>query len=440
MRAIRYIIMIVLVGLALIQPLSNGSAQEGSAPLSDELTAEFSDYMEEALVRWHIPGAAIAIVQDGEIVYAEGFGVRELGTDVPVTPDTQFIMGSMTKSVSDMLIAVLVDEGFLNWDTLAVEIWPDFQLSNPDVAADVTVRDLLSMRSGLREDGSLWQGQGLSAEQLMAVLAENALEGQPGDAFFYDNMGVAVASYLGAVAAGGEFGNLFNNYADLMQTRIFDPIGMSNATVNFDLEAARANNNPDLAWPHLWNESGQLVPAPIFLEGTVQGEGIIPAGGMVASANDVARYLITQLNSGISPDGERVVSAENLNETWTPQIAVGEDQFVDRALFPSSFFVPDDAQVEYGMGWFIGTYHGVRVMIDPGDERGYTNIMALLPETNTGIVIFTNGQNLPCARPMTLVALYRFVELLYGMDNQVDGYVNTILEMFGITCALPPEQ
>jgi CubicO group peptidase (beta-lactamase class C family) len=215
---------------------------------------------------------------------------------------------------------------------------------------------------------------------------------------------------------------------------------MTSATVDLDLEMLRAKTHANLGWPHLWNETGELVPAIVFMEGSVAQEGIIPAGGMMASANDVARYLITQLNGGLSPDGNRVVSTEALAETRTPQISIGAEQFIDRVLFPSSFVLPDDAQVDYGMGWFVGSYHGVEVLTDPGDERGYTNIMALLPEISTGIVIFTNGENLPCARPMTLAVQYRFVELLYGMDNQINDYLDTILSMVGIECPAPAVQ
>ena len=420
-------------------PVQDDSAQGDTVPLTDELLDEFTMYVEDAMERWNIPGAAVGVVQGGEIVYAEGFGVRELGTDDPITPDTVWVMGSMTKGVTNMLVASLVDEGFLDWDTPAVEIWPDFQLANADANADVTVRDLLSMQAGLRrnEDSEIWEGQEFSAEELMEVLAQVSVVGQPGEAWSYDNVGMATGAYLGILAAGGEYGNLFNGYADHMQSRILDPIGMTNASVNIDLDMLRAKVHPNLSWPHLLNENGELAPAEILLEGSIPQEGIIPAGGMIASTNDVARFLMTQLNEGLSPDGVRVVSTENLEETWTPQISLA-DEDIQRAFIPSSFFVPDDAQVDYGMGWFIGTYHGVEVLTDPGDERGYTNQMTLLPESNTGIVIFTNAMDV-CTRFMTLDVQYRFVELLYGMDSQIGDYSDELLDMVGVECPTSTE-
>lgn len=426
----------ILIALLFV-PVLPGVAQEKPGQATDEILTAFTAYVQDALVRWHIPGAAVAIVQGGEIVFSKGFGVRELGRDDPVTPDSVFVMGSMTKSVTDLMVASLVADGTLAWDTRAVDIWPDFRLADPEATASVTVRDLLSMRAGLREDAGLWQGKGLTAEDLLTAMARDPLVGQPGDAFFYDNMGIAAAAYLAAVASGREYGRLFYGFAELMQSRVFDPIGMPSAVVDLDIEMLRARSHANLSWPHLWTATRELLPANVFMEGSVAQDGIIPAGGMMASANDMARYLITHLNGGLSPDGNRVVSTETLVETRTPQIGVGEDLFTDRVLFPSSFVLPDDARVDYGMGWFVGSYHGVEVITDPGDERGYTNIMALLPQSGTGIVILTNAENLPCARPMTLAVQYRFVELFHGMDSHIDEYLDGILSAVGIECTPP---
>ena len=412
----------------------SGTAQETPSRqvLEEELLETYTTYIEDAMERWLIPGAAVAIVQDGELVYAEGFGVHELGKDTPVTPDSLFLMGSMTKSVSDTLVASLVDDDFLDWDTHASEIWPDFKLADAEVTSQVTVRDLLSMRAGLRDGDPLWEGKALSAEELMAATAQAPLEGQPGERFVYDNVSMAVGTYLGVLAAdetAANEGRLFEAYADLMQARIFDPIGMTSATL-YPLDEMVDHQQ---AWSHFMGEAGQHEPAAVFLEGSISKEGIIPAGGMAASANDIARYLITQLNQGVAPSGERVVSAENLSETWTPQGAALED-FFSKVYFPTSFVSERDTEVNYGMGWFTGSYQGIPVLLDPGDERGFSNIMALLPDANIGMVILTNSETLPCARPMTLAAQYRFVELLYGLEHQIDGLIDDIREEVGISC------
>ena len=360
--------------------------------------------------------------------------MRELGKDDPVTPNTLFGIGSMTKSINAMMVAALVDEGFLEWDTPAVEIWPDFQLADADATSAVTVRDLLSMRTGIMQDDTLWAGKHLSAEELMVALAQVPVAGKPGERHNYDNQGVATAVYLGALAAGGEISSLFDAYADQMQNRVFGPIGMANTT----LDLGSMDTHPDGARPHKWNEAGQPVPSGGFFEDFVPGEGITAAGGVASTANDMARYLITQLNRGVSPDGERVVSAEDLTETWARQISVGSDDLLNRFWLPSSLYNPVDSQYDYGMGWFVGTYNGVAVLNNPGDQAGWSAHTALLPESDTGIVVLTNADLLPCGFGMKVAVQHRLIELLYGMENQIDGYVDqiadTVREAFGIEC------
>ena len=157
-------------------------------------------------------------------------------------------------------------------------------------------------------------------------------------------------------------------------------------------------------------------------------------------ANDLARYLITQLNRGVSPEGDRVVSAENLTETWTPQISIGggQDAFLDRIWLPSSLYNPVDSQYDYGMGWFVGKYDGVPVVHNPGDQAGWSAHTALLPESDTGIVVLTNADLLPCGAYMKLAVQRRLIELRYGMNNMIDGYVDeiaaTVRDAFGIEC------
>ena len=405
-------------------------------PLTDEVLAGFTKYIEEAVERWNIPGAAVAVVADGEVVYAEGFGVRELGKEDPVTADTLFGIGSMTKSINAMMLASLVDDGFFEWDTPAIEIWPDFQLSHPDSTLAVTVRDLLSMQTGMRRDDSLWIGKGLSAEDLMIALAEVPIAGPPGDQHFYDNQGVATAAYLGVMAAGGELSSLFDSYAEQMQERVFDPIGMTSTTL--DLESM--DSHPEGARPHNWNEAGEPVASSSFFEGFIPGEGIEAAGGVASTANDLARYLITQLNRGVSPDGVRVISSENLTETWAPQINIGggQDAFLDRLWLPSALYNPLDSQYDYGMGWFVGTYHGIPVVHNPGDLEGWSAHTALLPESDTGIVVLTNSNLLPCGAYMKIAVQHRLMELRYGLDNTIDGYIDqigdTVRDAFGVEC------
>jgi CubicO group peptidase (beta-lactamase class C family) len=140
---------VLVVWVAL--PLRVGFAQ-ADPPVSDEMLAQFEALVQSEMAYQHIPGAAVAVIQDGAVIYSQGFGVRSVATGEPFTPQTQFRIGSTTKSMTSLMIAQLVDEGVLDWETPVVEIYPDFQTSDPDLTAALTVRDLMSMGTGLEPD------------------------------------------------------------------------------------------------------------------------------------------------------------------------------------------------------------------------------------------------------------------------------------------------
>ncbi|MBE7553471.1 MAG: serine hydrolase [Anaerolineales bacterium] len=330
--------------------------------LTPEFLAEFESYIETKRQRFRIPGAAVVVVQDSEIVLAKGFGVRELGKPDPVTPETVFAVGSTTKPMTSLLVATLVDEGILAWDQPVIELWPDFKLSDPAVTQQIRVRNLFNMSSGAPRVDLVWSGADLTAEQIMASLADLPLVTPPGEVYHYNNQIVATGGYIAALAAGGEYGNLQQAYADLLQARVFNPIGMSSASTS--IEAIQAE--PDHATPHDFTLSGEVVPTHFHAD-----PNISPAGAANANALDMARFLMTQLGRGVAPDGNRVVSAENLAETWQPAVRVTKT-------------------LSYGMGWFIEDYQGVQVIWHDGDVLGSKAMIAFIPEANVGLVVLSN--------------------------------------------------
>jgi CubicO group peptidase (beta-lactamase class C family) len=358
-------------------------------PLTDEMLAEFDGYIEQQRRYFGIPGAAVVMVQGNKILFAKGYGVRELGRSEPVTPETIFAVGSTTKAMNSMLLATLVDEGVLDWDQPASEIWPDFTLSDPLVTQQLRLRDLLNMGSGVVRRDLDWSGTGSSAEELMASLADLPVIAPAGEKYYYNNQLVATAGYLGALAAGGVYGNLRPAYIDLMEARIFKPLGMSTAT--FSLEEVQAN--PNHATPHDFTLAGEVVPTHFHLDAN-----ITPAGGVNANALDMARLVMTQLGRGVSPDGVRVVSEKNLLETWQPQTQVTKD-------------------MTYGMGWFIRDYAGVEMIWHDGDVLGFKGQIAFIPEANVGLVVLTNRM---LSTGFSYSLRYHWLELLYATETDVD--------------------
>lgn len=356
-------------------------------PLTVELLQTLANYTEEARQRFDIPGAALVIVQGSEIRLAQGFGVRELGRPEPVTPETIFAVGSTTKALNAMLMATLVDDGLITWEEPVTDVWSEFQVGDSPFTKTIRVRHLLNMSSGLPRADLVWSGTDLTAEELMTSLAELEPWANPGDYFLYNNQTVATAGYLGAMAAGGEYGQLSDRYVTLMQQRIFDPISMTTATFSFTTVLAQPNH----ATPHDLNLTGEVSPTHHHVDRSIH-----PAGGVYASATDMARFLMTEINRGVAPNGRRVVSTANLTETWQPQIEVIADR------------------LDYGMGWFIEEYRGVTIIWHEGDVLGFKALLAFYPQSDVGLVLLSNRL---LGKWFSYSVLYRFTELLYGLND-----------------------
>lgn len=335
-----------------------------TASLTAEQLADFADFVEETREEYQIPGLAVAIVEGDEVALAQGFGVRDIDSDKPVTPKTIFHIGSTHKSITAMFVATLVDEGLLDWDTPVIELVPEFELAEVEATEQVTIRHLLSMSSGIPDEvEEEFDLENSTAEDIFDLVAEAELLGPPGEVFSYSNPSSAVSGYIGVLAAGGEFGELYDGYAQQLQERIFAPIGMQTATLS--VEEAQAN--PNLSASHIF-EDGEVITAESY---DFTGDPLAPSGSIKASVLDMANYMLTQVNRGVAPDGTRVVSEANLIETWRPQIDTGDD-------------------VDYALGWEVGRQDNAGVIWHEGAYDNFTSILVFIPETKRGLVVLTN--------------------------------------------------
>jgi CubicO group peptidase (beta-lactamase class C family) len=341
----------------------------GTEPLAvdAEIIAELETFINDALETSEVPGAAVAIVQDGEVIYSNGFGVLEAGGSDPVTPETLMMIGSTTKTFTTLYLAQLVDEGVIEWDTPVVQVLPSFALADSDMTQTITVRNLVCACSGVpRRDLELvFNADELSAQDIVESLAGYEVFTAFGQAFQYSNQLVAMGGYAGALATGSNLSNLYEGYTSEIQERILDPIGMPNTTFDF------AEVTSDAATPHGINLDFEYYPLDLHVEEFVMP--IAPAGALWSNVIDMSRYLITQMQVGVSPDGIRIVSEENLRETWQPQVEVS-------------------AQMSYGLGWFVDEYKGLQLLHHGGNTFGFTSDLAFLPEASIGIVVLTNGR------------------------------------------------
>jgi CubicO group peptidase (beta-lactamase class C family) len=333
---------------------------------AEPLDAEAVDALvREAMKTWQVPGMAVAVVRDGEVVYLKGFGVRETGGREPVTADTLFAIGSTTKAFTTTAMAVLVDDGKMAWDDPVRKHVEFFRLRDPLADENVTLRDLVSHRTGLGRHDLLWYRSPWGREELIRRLAHLKLEHPFRSAYEYQNLTYLTAGYAVGLAAK-------STWEGVVRDRIFTPLGMTGA--NFS--TAAAEKAPDHASPH-HPKKGKLEVLPWR-----NIDNIAPAGAINASIRDMSKWVRFHLGDG-TWEGKRLVSAANLGETHTPQtvMPVGE---AERVLFPETL------QMSYGMGWVIQDYRGHGLVWHNGQIDGFHSQVTLVPRDRLGIVTLTN--------------------------------------------------
>ncbi len=362
-----------------------------------EVIPELREFATRALQAYSIPGASLAIVQGGEIVHMEGFGVTEAGGGEPITPETRMMIGSIGKTMTSMLVANLVDDGLLAWDTPVVELLPRFALADDELTPTLTVRNLLCACIGVpRRDLELaFNYDELSAEGVIESLRAFEFFTGFGEVFQYSNQLVATAGYAAAAAAGATYGQLYEGYAAALHERVLEPIGMPATTVDFDavLEAG------DHAIPHQLDlNSGVYEPMDMEYERLLLP--VAPAGTHWSTAADMARYLQTVLAVGAAPDGERVASEENMLVTWEPQVQIS-------------------ATDDYGLGWIVSDFHGLPMLSHGGNTLGFSSDMVFLPTADLGIIVLANAQGV---NAFTGGVASRLLELVYDLPTDTEAF------------------
>ncbi len=343
-------------------------SSSGALPADAAIIAELESFVEQGLADFGIPGAAVGIVQDGEIVYMNGFGVTEAGGE-PITPQTHMMIGSTGKSLTTLLMAMLVDEGLMEWDTPVIDVLPEFAVADPALSETITLRNLVCACTGVprRDNELLFNADELSAEDIVDSLSTFEFFTDFGEAFQYSNQMVGTGGYAAAAADGAEFGSLFDGYTSSLGSRVLDAVDMPSTTLSFDEVRERGQ----YAQPHAatFDFVYELLP----LEDEEVLVPIAPAGSHWSTLEDMANYMLMQLANGVAVDGTRVVSEENLAETREAQ-------------------VPVSANTDYGLGWFIGEYSGQRLIDHGGNTLGFTSDFAFLPDADLGIIVLTNAQ------------------------------------------------
>ena len=351
--------------------------------------ANFDQRVEELRRASETPGMAIAIVEDGKTVLAKGYGVRKIGGSEPVDADTIFMTGSTGKAVTVAALATLVDAGKLGWDDKVVDRLPGFQMYDAWVTREMTVRDLLTHRSGL----------GLGAGDLMFVprskrTRAQMLEGlkhiKPATSFrsgyAYDNILYTVAGALIEAVSG-------QSYESYVRDHVYKPAGLLTATSDEPSRLGTVNR----AYPHgRINGPVRGLGDQQLLDETDQlGAASTPAGLLAMSANDLAKWLTIQLAHGKTADGGRLFTEASSAAMWNPETIepIGP--------VPPGFEATKPMFKAYALGWEVSEYGGAKIISHSGGVFGFITMVVLIPEKNVGFAITMNAEEGAVRRGLT---------------------------------------
>ena len=371
-------------------------------PLTPERVAELKSFVEASMKKLDVPGASLALVDGGRVVYEGGIGVRELGKPEPVDANTLFMAASNTKGMTTLLLARLVDQGKIRWDEPVIEAYPKFKLGDADVTRQVLVKHLVCACTGLPRQDLEWifEFKNATPETSMALLGTMQPTSRFGEVFQYSNLMASAAGYVSAhlYDPNRELGAAYDK---AMQDLVFNPLGMNSTT--FDMARALKANH---ASPHGDDADGKPQVANMAFNYSVMPHR--PAGGVWTSAHDLVKYVQLEIARGNLPDGKQLVSEQNLLMRRQPQVAMGENQ-------------------TYGMGLMVDKTWGVTVVHHGGALAGYKSDLMLLPDYGIGAVLLTNSDSGGMLlRPL----MRRLLEVLFDGKPEAVGNVDASAHNF----------
>jgi len=355
------------VAIALLSALSSSVSAQTVLP------SDLDTYVARSMSVFEVPGMAIAIVKDGKIVLAKGFGLRKLGDPTPVDEHTMFAIGSNTKAFTTAALAGLVDAGKLSWDDPVYQRLPGFVMYDPYVSHEMTIRDLLTHRSGMglgEGDLLFWPHTTYTREEIIYKLRFMKPASSFRSHYAYDNLLYMTAGQIIPAVTGV-------SWDDYIQQHIFAPLGMKHSTVS----NAAFKPGDDYAFPHEPLD-GKLRVIPFEV---LDNAG--PAGSINSCAEDMAKWIQLRLNHGKFADRDgRLFSEQQSKEMWTPQtILPTGDPPAPLAALKENF-------ADYALGWTLSDYHGRKLVGHTGGVAGFVSRVMLVPEENLGIVILTNAE------------------------------------------------
>jgi CubicO group peptidase (beta-lactamase class C family) len=377
-------------------------ARRKAAILDAARLAELTTFTEKSLRELGVPGVAIGILQGGKVIFADGFGVRELGKPEKPDADTMFMIASNTKALTTLMLGKLVDAKKFGWETPVTSLLPSFKLGDSATTEQVLVKHLICACTGLPRQDLEWlfEFKDATPESALETLGTMQPTSKFGEMFQYSNPMAAAAGYTGGHVAFPDL-ELGAAYDEAMRTLVFQPLGMTSTT--FDYAKALSGNH---ASPHSPDIDGK--PAVAAMEINYSVISVRPAGAAWSNVRDMLEYVAMELAEGKLPDGTQYIRKETLLARREPQVPIGKD-------------------ATYGMGLMVDTKYGTPVVHHGGDMIGFHSDMMWLPEHDVGAVVLTNGDP---GWVLRSVFRRKLLEVLFDGHDEADADVASQAESY----------
>lgn len=397
---------------SLLLSLTLGTSLASSA--EDQLQG-LDAFIELAMKEYGVPGASVAVVKDGEVVYLKGFGVRNAAGKDKVDGDTVFQLASVTKTFTAASVASMVDRGKIGFDEEVIKIIPDFALMDPYSTRYTTPRDLLAHRTGLPAfTGDIFDHLGYSREEVIKRVRYFTPACSFREEANYSNIGYFLAGETAAYAANA-------SWEEVVMENIVKPLGLKHTGFTYEMDKEQ-----NLALPHAVVDGETKVIAPN------QQRVLAPAGAMTSSTSDLARFLIMHLDGG-KYKGKTILSQDSVEQLFKPAI-------VDEASFAELPPITGDNGFSYGLAWGIYYWHDHKILEKGGALDGYRSVVVLVPDMKLGIAVLANMNLTVLPEAVRAFVLEQYLgDAGYDMQEAIMERSKKIAEMIGLDRTVKPE-
>jgi CubicO group peptidase (beta-lactamase class C family) len=349
--------------LAQSAPAQASASTTAARPSAEQALAGFDDAIAGMLQAWQVPGVAVAIVRDGEVVLARGYGVRNPDADAPMNADTIFPIASMSKAFTSFGAGLLVDEGRMSFDAPVTTYIPELRAADPAATQGLTLRDMLSHRSGMPRHDAVWyHHDAMTRDDLIARMPALDFSAPMRTRFQYNNIMFILSGLAVDRMTDG-------SWEEFTERRVFQPLRMDRTT--FSPERARRDPNHAAGREVL---NGRMVTVPIFRNTAI----LNPAGGVYSNVDDLANWMLVHLEQGRF-QGRQIVQPATLADMHATHMPLG-----------ATVRDPERVPIGYGLGWFTDIYRGRQVVQHGGNLPGTSTLVALMPSERLGVTVLVN--------------------------------------------------